>query len=502
MTIGRVAHNQQSLIVIGGGFGGIASALRARALGFSVTLLDRGEQLGGRARWFEREGFCWDAGPTVITAPGMLDDLFALFGQRREDHLSFRSLDPFYRFHFSDGSSFAYGGDTEQISRSVSAFSPGDVEGYRNLAALSDRIFEIGFEQLAHVPFHTPWNLVRQLPALLRLGAFRSVYSAVAQHLSDPRLRRAFSTSPLLVGGNPFDTTSIYLLIHALERRWGVHYPVGGVRALVQALGRLLQDAGVEVRLGADVTEVELDRRGRVAGVRLADGERLPASHVVANGDPLTLYRKLLPESASGKLQRLRHKTLRHSMGLFLLYFGTRKRYPELDQHNILFGRNFREPLEDIFYNGRIPEDFSIYLHRASASDDSAAPAGCDSFYALVPVPHLGGGQNWNEQASQLRESIIERLEDRLLPGLGEHLAVDFHVTPEDFGSDFQSHLGTGFSIAPLFHQSAWFRFHNRAPKVPGLYLVGAGTHPGAGIPGVLSSARVVQRLLEESLGA
>lgn len=481
-------------IVIGGGFGGMAAALRARALGQRVLLLERGDRLGGRGRGFELEGFRFDAGPTVVTAPHLFEELFELFGERLADHVELIPLERFYRFRFDDGSEFAYGGDVARTAAAIRAFAPGDEQGYRVLVDHCRRIFEVGYQELAHVPFHDPRVLLRHTPRLLELGAWRGVYGAVSRHLRDERLRRAFSTAPMLVGGHPFDTTSIYLLIHFLELKWGVWYPRGGVGALVQALTHLMRDHGVEIRRGATVRRIHRQRGDRVGAVELEGGEMIATQRVISNIDPMHLYQSLLPDT--GILAGLRRRTLQHSMGLFLLYFGVDREYPGVDQHSILFGRDFRAPLDDIFHRRRIPDDFSLYLHRASAADPAMAPAGGESFYALVPAPNLAADIDWREEGKALEERVLDRLEATLLPGLRAHLKVRRAITPRFFADELLSHLGCGFSIAPRFHQSAWFRFHNRSPHARGLYLTGAGTHPGGGLPGVLNSAKVVESLL------
>jgi phytoene desaturase len=492
-----LASTQQgSTLVIGGGFGGMAAALRACALGQRVILLERGDRLGGRGRGFEQQGFHFDAGPTVVTAPHLFDELFALFGEQRADHLELLPLERFYRFHFHDGSSFSYGGDSQRTVEAIRAFAPGDEAGYLALVEHCRRIFEVGYQGLAHVPFHQLRVLLRHTPQLLRLGAWRGVHGAVSRHLRDDRLRRAFSTAPMLVGGHPYDTTSIYLLIHFLELKWGVWYPRGGVSALADSLTRLMERQGIEIRTRTTARRILKDGRGGVSGVELEGGEVIAGRRIISNADPMHLYQRML--AGTGRLAGLRRRTLQHSMGLFLLYFGVDRAYPEVDQHSIIFGRAFRQPLDEIFHHRRIPADFSLYLHRASAADPAMAPAGGESFYALVPVPNLSADLDWQVEGEALEQELLSRLEETLLPGLRQHIRVCRRVTPRHFSEELLSHLGCGFSIAPRFHQSAWFRFHNRSPHLRGLYLTGAGTHPGAGLPGVLNSAKVVEHLLKE----
>jgi phytoene desaturase len=487
-------------VVIGAGFGGIAAALRARALGYEVTLIDRCSRAGGRAQVFERDGFRHDAGPTVLTAPQLFDELFALFGRRRRDHIDFLPVDPWYRFVFADGSHFDYGADLEHTLAQIEAFDPADRDGYLGLLEHSRRLYEIGYEKLGSQPFHRLSTMLAQIPHLARLRADRSVWQLVSRHLRDPRLRRAFSIQPLLVGGNPFDTTSIYSLIHYLERRWGVWFAAGGTGALVDALVELMQSVGIDLQLGRTVERIETSN-GRVSGVRTSDGPTRPADVVIANTDPGHLYSQLLPESGVGFAARVKRRRAHYSMGLFVLYFGTRRQYSDVAHHTIVMGERYRGLLDDIFHGQGLAEDFSLYLHRPTATDASFAPPGCDSFYVLCPVPNLAAGIDWSVEAPRLQRRIVRALEERLMPGLSECITAEFAMTPEDFASDYLSEYGAGFSIAPLFRQSAWFRFHNRAEGPKGLFLVGAGTHPGAGLPGVVTSAKVVERLLPRPAG-
>jgi phytoene desaturase len=482
-------------IVVGAGFGGLAAALRLRALGYDVTVIERGSAAGGRAAVFEREGFRHDAGPTVITAPFLLEELFALFGERLEDHVQLVPLTPWYRFHFADGSRFDYGGTVEETLAEIRKFNPPDAAGYLGLLEQSRRIYDVGFSELAGVPFHNAATMLRQLPALLRLGAWRSVWQMVCRYLKDDRLRQAFSIQPLLVGGNPFATTSIYSLIHYLERAHGVHFAMGGTGRLVEALVELAVRHDVRFRYNATVDEVLVDGR-RATGVALADGTRLTADIVVSNADAPFLHRHLLRRSGSGLLARLKRRHARYSMGLFVLYFGTTRRYSDVAHHTIWLGARYEALLKEIFEGQSLPEDFSLYVHRPTATDASFAPAGCDSFYVLCPVPNLKADIDWDTAGPQLAQRIIDALHASMLPGLKDCITAQFHRTPANFKSDYLSEHGAGFSIAPVLRQSAWFRFHNKAEGLDGLYLVGAGTHPGAGLPGVLCSAKVIESLL------
>jgi len=483
-------------IVVGAGFGGIAAALRLRAKGYRVTLIDRTGMLGGRAQVFERDGFRHDAGPTVVTAPFLFDELFELFGKRREDYVNFVPLKPWYRFYFDeDGSIFDYGGTIEETKAEMARFDPADAEGYDRLLEHSRKLFDAGFTELADKPFHDPLMMGRQIPRLVTLGSYRTVWDFVCKHFRSPKIRQALSIQPLLVGGSPFDTTSIYGLIHYLERKWGVFFAMGGTGALVRALGRLMQEEGIEIRLNTTASSIIVENR-RARGVLLDSGEKIAADIVVSNADAMHLYRNMLPREALSLSARLKERHARLSMGLYVLYFGTTRQYPDVAHHTIWLGRRYKELLDDIFKRKILANDFSLYVHRPTATDASFAPAGCDSFYVLCPVPNLLGNVAWEYEGRLLRDRIVAALDRTILPGLKQTIVSDFFMTPEDFARNYLSVAGAGFSIAPHFTQSAWFRFHNKAEGIDGLYLTGAGTHPGAGMPGVLCSAKVIDRLI------
>jgi phytoene desaturase len=482
-------------IVIGAGFGGMASALRLRAKGYDVRLIDRCPMVGGRAQVYEREGFRHDAGPTVITAPFLFEELFGLFGERLEDSLKLVPLKPWYRFVFSDGDHFNYGGTLEETLAEIGRIEPRDRDGYLALLAHSRRIFEVGFTQLSAQPFHRFTTMLNQVPRLVSLRNYETVWSMVRRHLRSEKLRQAFSIQPLLVGGNPFDTTSIYGLIHFLERAYGVHFAMGGTRAVSAALSELLKRQGVEIQLGTTVDSVVIEN-ARATGIRLESGIKLEADVIVSNADAAYLYRKMIPPAQQKVSTRLKLATAHYSMGLFVLYFGTTRTYPAVAHHTIWLGSRYRELLEDIFHRKILADDFSLYLHRPTATDPSFAPAGCDSFYVLCPVPNQQANLDWAVEAPRLRNRIVAALDRTILPGLRETITADFYKTPDDFAHDYLSVHGAGFSVAPLFRQSAWFRFHNRAEGIENLYLTGAGTHPGAGLPGVLCSAKVVDALI------
>ena len=486
-------------VVIGSGFGGIASALRLRATGLEVELVEKLPQLGGRAQVFERGGYRHDAGPTVITAPFLFDELFELFGERREDHIEFRPLKPWYRFLFPDGDHFDYGGTLEDTLAEIERIHPPDCAGYESLVEQSRAIFNVGFSQLAHAPFHRFSTMLKQLPQLARLRSDRTVWQMVCKHLEHDKLRQAFSIQPLLVGGSPFDTTSIYGLIHYLERAYGIYFAMGGTGALVTALENLMRRQGIRIRTDCEVTQLTTQKR-QITGVQLASGETLTADHVVFNGDPMFLYRHLMSNRDLPLATRVKRDHSKLSMGLYVLFFGTDRQYPEVAHHTIWMGKRYRALLDDIFHKQHLADDFSLYVHRPTATDPSFAPAGHDSFYVLAPVPHQGAGIDWEVEEPKLRARIIQALDETMLPGLSSHIQEPFAMTPDNFSEQYLSHQGAGFSIAPLFSQSAWFRFHNQAEGFDNLYLAGAGTHPGAGMPGVLSSAKVVQGLVAQRM--
>lgn len=480
--------------IIGAGFGGLAAALRMRAKGYDVTVVERGGEPGGRAQVFEKGGYRHDAGPTVITAPFLFRELFELFDKNLDDYVEFVPLDPWYRFRFPDGDTFDYGGTLEKTLAEIRRIEPADEAGYMKLLDHSKALYDVGFTELADRPFGTPWSMIRHIPSLMRLRSDRTVWQLVSHHLKSPKLRQAFSIQPLLVGGNPFETTSIYGLIHYLENEWGVYFAMGGTGRLVQAFETLMSEEGITLRRNETVSSIIVDG-GEATGVRLESGETVAADQVISNADPLHLYGSMLPAGSASRLARLKLRS-RKSMGLYVLYFGTNRQYPGVAHHTIWLGERYRELLDEIFRKKVLPDDFSLYVHRPTATDPSFAPADHDSFYVLCPVPNLDGDVDWSVAGNQLQDRIIEALDATMIPGLRETIQSPFFMTPQDFADNYLSVAGAGFSIAPHFTQSAWFRFHNEAEGIRNLYLVGAGTHPGAGLPGVVSSAKVIDRLI------
>ncbi|MBT8401024.1 MAG: phytoene desaturase [Rhodothermia bacterium] len=484
-------------MVIGAGFGGLAAAIRLSVRGYRVTVIDRLDQPGGRARVFEENGFKFDAGPTVITAPFLLEELWEMAGQDMKDSVDLRPVDPFYRIRFDDGSSFDYTGDRDRMRAEISRFSEEDADGYDRFVQKSRRIFEVGFEQLGDVPFDTLGDMARIIPAMVRLESHRSVYSLVSKFIGTEKIRQVLSFHPLLVGGNPFRVTSIYSLILYLERKWGVHYAMGGTGAIVRGLVKLAKGLGVSFRLGTEVQSIIVDH-GRAKGVMLSDGEKIGSDIVVSNADVAWTYRHLIAPEHRKRWSNRRIDNLDFSMSLFVWYFGTRRKYEDVVHHTILLGPRYRGLLEDIFENKVVADDFSLYLHRPTATDPGMAPAGCDAFYVLSPVPHLDSGTNWLQFAEEYRRRISSYLSQSILPGLESEIVASRVLTPQGFRDDYLSYKGAAFSVEPRLTQSAYFRPHNRSEDVENLYFVGGGTHPGAGLPGVLSTARVLDRVVPE----
>lgn len=487
----------QRAAVIGSGFGGLACAIRLQAAGVPTTIYERLDKPGGRAYVFNDDGYTFDAGPTVVTAPDTIAELFRLAGRSMRDYVELMPVSPMYRLFWEDGATFDYDADEARLLSAIERLSPGDVAGYREYFKHATKVFETGYEKLCHVPFLHFSDMVRHAPALVKLEAYRSVYSLVSRYFKHEKLRQAFSFNSLLIGGNPFRASSIYTLIHPLERKWGVYFPKGGTHALVRALAKLFTDLGGELRLGAGVKRI-LTEGGRVTGIEDERGERAAFDTVVSNADVTVTYDTLLAgvPAAARKAKALKRR--RSSMSLFVLYFGTRKAYPGLTHHNVMFGRRYKGLLEDIFDHGKVADDFSLYLHAPTLTDPSLAPEGGHAFYVLSPVPNLGINRyEWqNGGADRYADRILSYLEQRYMPGLTKDVVTRRTFTPLDFRDRLQAHKGAAFSLEPLLTQSAWFRVHNRDDKIPGLYFVGAGTHPGAGLPGVIGSAKATAGLI------
>ena len=490
-------RRQPHAVVIGSGFGGLAAAVRLGARGYRVTVCEGLDAPGGRAYVHRQDGFTFDAGPTIITAPFLLEELWRLAGRQLSDDIDLRPLMPFYRLMFHDGDSIDWSNDPQAMRDAIGRVAPGDVHGYERFMRMSEAIYRVGFQQLGHVPFSSWRDMARVAPALVRLQSYRTLHSLVASYVKHPKLRFALSFHPLFVGGNPFTTTAVYGLIAHLERAMGVHFVMGGTGRLVTGLTDLITAQGNEVRCSAPVEAITVRDR-RVTGVRLASGSELAADVVVSNADPALTYGELLPPGSARSWLTRRIPGARYSMSLFVWYFGTNRIYGDVPHHSIIVGPRYKELLEDIFERKVLAEDFSLYLHRPTATDPTLAPPGCDTFYVLSPVPNLEGNVDWHERAEPYRRAIAASLSATLLPGLEGHVISSRVTTPLDFQNRLQSLHGAAFGLEPILRQSAWLRPHNRSDDVDGLYLVGAGTHPGAGVPGVLSSARVLDRVVPD----
>ena len=487
------------IIIIGSGFGGLGAGIRLAARGYEVEIFEKRDKPGGRGYTYKLDGFSFDGGPTVITAPFMFDDLFELAGRHREDYVEFVQLDPFYRIFDHTGKSFDYNDDTQFIKDQIKRWNPADAQGYQQFMDTTQAIFQKGFVELADKPFLKMSDMLRVAPDLVKLGSYRSVYGYVSKFIQDEFLRRIFSFHPLLIGGNPFDASSIYAMIHYLEREWGVHFAMGGTGALVDALARLFEEIGGRFRFHSEVEEI-LVNGDRATGVRLADGQVYRADHVISNADVASTYLNMIPAKARGlRNSDLRYKHFtRYSMSLFVIYFGTKRRYTDsgLAHHNIILGERYKDLLQNIFKDKVLASDFSLYLHMPTITDPSLAPEGHETFYVLSPVPHLGGNIDWRQAARPYRDAIMNFLEDNYLPDLQDNIVVEHMIDPRHFQNTLNSHLGAAFSVEPTLTQSAWFRPHNRSEDIENLYFVGAGTHPGAGLPGVLSSSKIVEALI------
>ena len=488
-------------LVVGAGFGGLAAAIRLSAMGYRVQVLEKLDGPGGRAYVRRQDGFTFDGGPTIITVPFLFEELWQLCGRKLSDDIDLRLMDPFYRVRFDDGTHFDYSGDPERMRAEVARVSPDDVAGFDKFVAEADLCYQLGFEALGCKAFDSIFDLLAALPSMARMRAWRTMHGLVASYFKHPKLRMAMSLQTLLIGGNPFSVTGVYSLINALERRYGVYSAMGGTGAIVQGMVNLLQARGVPLRCNAEVKRI-LVEDGRATGVQLATGEQLSADIVVCNSDTAWTYRNLVAPEHRRHWTDQRIERGRYSMSLFVWYFGTDRQYTDVPHHTMVLGPRYEGLLTDIFRHHRLADDFSLYLHRPSATDPSVAPSGCDTFYVLSPVPHLQSGTDWAQQAEPYRQAVCRRLEETLLPGLSQHVISSHVMTPQNFQDDLLSFKGAAFGLEPLLLQSAWFRPHNRSEDVENLFMVGASTHPGAGVPGVLMSAKALQTVVPQLHGS
>jgi phytoene desaturase len=490
-------------VVIGAGLGGLAAAMRLGAKGYRVTVIDKLDVPGGRGSAIWKDGHRFDLGPTIVTVPQLYRDLWAACGRDFDADVTLKPLDPFYEIRWPDGTRFAAQQDTGKLRAEVAKLSPRDVKGFDRFLKDSAARYWFGFENLGRRSMHELWELIKVLPTFVRLRADRSVYAHAARRVKDEKLRMALSFHPLFIGGDPLHVTSMYILVAYLEKQFGVHYAMGGLAGMAQAMARVIEEQGGALLMNTEVDEIVLDREA-VRSVRLKSGLEIGADIVVSNADAGHTYTRLMRHTLKRRSTQARLKRTRYSMSLFVWYFGTkgtREKWPEVGHHTILNGPRYKGLLKDIFIKGKLCDDMSLYVHRPSVTDPSVAPQGDDTFYVLSPVPHLGhdNGVDWAEEEPRYKAKMLKVLEDQLLPGLSEHLGPEVVFTPETFRDRYLSPMGAGFSIEPRILQSAWFRPHNVSEEAKGLYLVGAGTHPGAGVPGVVSTAEVLGQLVPDA---
>ena len=490
-----VSAGAPTAVVIGTGFGGLAAAIRLSVKGYRVQMLEKLDAPGGRAYVHKQDGFTFDAGPTIITLPHLIGELFTLCGREMKDHVDLRLMSPFYRIRFDDGTHFDYSNNDEEMLAQIEQLSPEDVQGFKNLMVASERCFQLGFVELGMVPFETFGDVVKAMPNLIKMKAWQTIYGLVAKHIKHPKLRIVMSFHPLLIGGNPYSVTAVYALIHSLERRWGVHSAMGGTGAIVNALVNLLEERQVPIRYNAPVTRIRV-ADGRATGVELDSGEFIPADIVVSNGDAAWTYRHLVEPQHRKHWTDRRIAKGKYSSGLFVWYFGTDRRYEDVPHHMMVLGPRYKGLLQDIFKNHTLSKDFSLYLYRPTATDPSLAPPGCDSVYVLSVVPNLSSETDWPAVTAQYQDAIATALEESVLPNLRQHVVSSKVTTPQDFQDRLWSYKGAGFGLEPILVQSAWFRPHNRSEDVDGLFMVGASSQPGAGVPSVLMSAKMLEQVV------
>jgi len=485
----------KTAIVIGSGFGGLALAIRLQSAGVQTTIVEARDKPGGRAYYWERDGHLFDGGPTVITDPDCLKRLWLLSGSDMADDVELVPVTPFYALDWPDGTRFDYTNDDDALFASIAALNPADVEGYKRFLEYSAGVFEEGYVKLGTKAFESLGDMIKAAPALAKYQAWRSVYSIVSKFVANEHLRQALSFHTLLVGGNPMTCSSIYALIHKLERDGGVWFAKGGTNRLIAGMVALFVRLGGVLRLDDAVVAIHVEQ-GVAKGVSTKSGWHGDADAVATNGDVVASY-GLIEGDKRGPKQVKALKRKRFSPSLFVLHFGLEGTCPDIPHHMILFGPRYDELLSDIYNRGTLATDPALYLHHPTITDPSMAPPGCSTFYALAPVPHMGKAPvDWEQQGEAYAETIIDTLEARLIPDIRSRIRTRFHYSPADFQSDLFAHLGSAFSLEPVLWQSAWFRTHNRDDVIRNLYFVGAGTHPGAGIPGVVGSAEATAGLM------
>ena len=488
---------RREIIIIGGGLGGLAAGIRLVAKGHHVTILEKRDKPGGKAYTYKTQGFTFDSGPSIVTAPFMFDDLWREAGRRREDYFTLEECSPYYRIFDHKGSYFEYSSNEQALIRQIRERSPRDVDGYKRFMASTKPIFELGFVKLAEQPFLHFTDMLKVTPDLLRLKSFISTYRYVSGFIKDDFLRRCFSFHPLFIGGNPFDASSVYAMVDYLEREWGVHHAVGGIGAIISAMAKLFTELGGTLELNAETAEILVEGR-KVVGVRMADGQTRRADIVVSNADSAYTYQKLIAPHHRKVYTDANLRGKKYSMSLVVLYLGLDKRYDDGDivQHNVILGKRYKGLLNDIFNRHHLARDFSLYLHRPSHVDPSLAPKGGEALYVLAPVPNASSRTDWSQAAKPYRDALVTFLEQNYMPGLSKHIVVEHMVDPRYYEHTLNNYRGAAFNLQPLLTQSAWFRPHNRSEEFANLYLVGGGTHPGAGLPGVLASAIIAAKLI------
>ncbi len=487
--------NQIKAIVIGSGFGGLATAIRLQAKGYKTTIFERLSQPGGRATVFEQDGFTFDAGPTIVTAPFLLEELWSLCGKKFSDYVDLRPMDPFYKIRFDDGSFFNYSGDHEKMKKEVAKFSPNEVDSYEKFMVQAEKCYKLGYEDLGNLAYNSLGDLILSIPSMIKMRAWRSIYKMVSIFFKNDKLRRVFSFHPLLIGGNPSSVTCVYSLIAALERKYGVHSAMGGTGAIINEMVNLFESLGGKIFFNAEVAKIKIEKN-QTQGIFLKNDEFYDSSIVISNADTSWTYQNLIEAKHRRVWTNKKINNLDYSMSLFVWYFGTNKQYEKVDHHTILLGPEYLKLLTDIFKNKKLSNDFSLYLHRPTATDPNLAPNGCDSFYVLSPVPNLEGNIDWTNLVEDYKNKIMNYLEKSILPGLSKSIVTSKMMTPFDFRERYLAFNGAAFGMEPILTQSAWFRPHNQSEDINGLYMVGAGTHPGAGIPGVLTSAKLLDKVI------